>query len=90
LKKIGKKKKNINLKKNYKIKLFISCKLYFVFKFYFFFSSFLGGIGGFLTLPEDKTYDSSAIILQFIFDNIYNIIIMIIMLNIVSGKYNRI
>lgn len=45
-----------------------------------------GGIGGFLTYPtEVRPYDDAYFMIRFFFDNLYFILLMIIMINIVSG-----
>ena len=43
------------------------------------------GLGGFLTSSFDLDYTLSKKILRFFFDNIYNALLLIIMLNILSG-----
>lgn len=43
------------------------------------------GLGGFLISSFDLDYTLSKKILRFFFDNIYNALLLIIMLNILSG-----
>ena len=45
----------------------------------------IGGLGGFMTYPDDKKDDNAYFLIRFFFDNIYFIILMIIMINIVAG-----
>jgi len=45
-----------------------------------------GGLGGFLIASSDvKANDDGYFFLRFFFDNVYFILLMIIMINIVSG-----
>ena len=44
------------------------------------------GIGGFLSPPYDVyATDEVLLLIRFLFDNFFNILVLIIMLNIVSG-----